>query len=202
MKELFKKNKFFSSIESFSLSEYIYLLNYTNELINKYDQGLLNCIVGNYSILVLKQGNTILGSYITEMLSNLKRFCFNVDIFDTPPFLNDFYETAIIINSNINLPIENLIYINRDTFSIMLALSMFIYGRDSFENKQNIITDERILKEVDKNIFNHFINKIITKKEYLYFFKNYQIGNEIEFIPQRELFFVIMGIIIILTRKI
>ncbi|MCS7243561.1 MAG: hypothetical protein RMJ36_02350 [Candidatus Calescibacterium sp.] len=200
--ELFKKNKSFSSIESFSLAEYIYLLNYTNELINKYDQGLLNCILGNYSILILNQGNTVLGNYITQILLNLKKFYFNIDILETPPFLNDFYETAIIINSNINLPIENLIYINRDTFSIILALSMFIYSRDSFENKPNIITDEKILKEVDKNTFNHLIDKIINKKEYLYFLKNYQIGNEIEFIPQRELLFIILGIIIILSRKI
>lgn len=201
---LFKKNKSFHSVESFSLGEYVYLLNYTNELMNKYERGLLGYILINSRILIIKDNNfNLLNNYMIHILRNLKSFCRDVDISEDIPLLPQFYEFIITTNQNIKLPsIENSLYINQETFSVILGLSIILNNRENREEYEINKEEKELIQIVDEKIFNHIIQLAINKKEYLNFIKNTQMSAKIEYIPQKEFFFVILGIMIILKRKI
>ncbi|MFN4220136.1 MAG: hypothetical protein ACK4GJ_04355, partial [bacterium] len=54
---LFKKNNFFLNPKNFNIKEYVYILNYANELLRKYDQGIIGPILKDISVLVVKKEN-------------------------------------------------------------------------------------------------------------------------------------------------
>ncbi|MCS7164968.1 MAG: hypothetical protein RMJ51_01625 [Candidatus Calescibacterium sp.] len=204
MMNLFKKNKSFDSLNSFSLGEYVYLLNYSNELINKYEQGLSKYILNNSRILIINDNNfKPFSNYITQILLNLKSFYCYVDIFEDIPPLIEFYDFAITIKKEINLlSVENVLYINQETFSVILALSIILNNRENSEKYEASKEEKEIIQNVDKKIVNHIIELVTNKKEYLNFIKNNEMGNKIEFIPRKELLFIVLGMMIILQRKI
>lgn len=196
--DLFKKNKIFSSIESFSLEEYVYLLNYTNELIKKDEQKLLNKIIE--SVLVIHNEDSF-SKLIINMLYNLNNYCLNTVFVNSYNFLSNFYPVSILVNvENINTYSENVILINSHTFSIYLGLANVLKNRKYNESNYNIVKSE-FLDYIDEKIVKYITNKVLEKKEFLEFLENNEIGN-VNYLPVYEIFFLIIGTIIILVRKV
>ncbi len=195
---LFRKNKIFSSIESFSLEEYIYLLNYTNELIKKDEQKLLSKVIE--SVLVIYNEDSF-SKFIINLLYNLNNYCLNTLFVSSHNFLSSFYPVSILVNvENINTYSENVILINSHTFSVYLGLANVLKNRKYNESDYNIGKNE-FLEYIDEKIVKYITDKVLEKKEFLAFLENNEIGNN-NYLPLYEVFFLIIGTIIMLVRRV
>lgn len=192
--EIIKKNNIFITIDSLSISEYIYLINYSHELIKKYEQGLLENILNSLNILIIKYINT---PSFDKLINYLKIFFKNTTIIDVNPIITDSYHLCIVIGENYNPNIKNAIYLNKRTISCIAALSLFLLNEN---NTSPNILDEEIPIEIDKNIIQEIIQKISEKKEYISFLKNNQIENKK--IELKEFLFTLIGLTILMIRKL
>ncbi|MFN3477854.1 MAG: hypothetical protein ACK4ZM_00600, partial [bacterium] len=173
---LFKKNNFFLNPKNFNAKEYIYILNYANELLRKYDQGTIGPILKDISILVVKKENNYFTNYITDLLKTL-------EIFECKTFVENIFlrnslelnQTKILVTVNSKEILiekfldeeDNLIHINPLTFSAILALSYIL----SYPNqKQSLAIKENqkiqnnfddIENFLDNNIFENLIKDIL-----------------------------------------
>jgi len=208
---IIKKNNIFVGLNSFSIKEYIYLLNYTNELITKHKDNLLDPILMNFSILIIKRENTLLSNYLISQCLNLKKFCLNLNVLiEDQPFISVINsDLSIIIGNKDYILHDNFIQLNTEVFSTIFTLGYIleqIYSKQfHLENEEKKIKEEdELIQLVDKKIFLTLLKNIFEKKDYLGFLKNKEIDNfdtVIKTVPHKEIFFIILGIIIMMIRK-
>jgi len=208
---IIKKNNTFVSLNSFSTKEYIYLLNYTNELITKYNDNLLDPILMNFSILVIKAENTLLSNYLLNQCLNLKKLCLNLNILTEDQLFISVINSdlSIIIGSKDYMLYDNFIQLNSEVFSTIFTLGYILEQLCSKQfhsenDEKQIKEEEKLIQLVDKNIFLTLIKNIFEKKDYLGFLKNKEIDTldiAIKTVPHKEIFFIILGIIIMMIRK-
>ncbi len=208
--QIINKVKLFKSEKDLNLEEYIYLINYSYELINKFEQGLLNLDFQNISLLVIhKQKEDLIIKYIINILENLRLFKSNINFDSNIPIFYDFYN-VLITDSEVNsdISITNQIYLNNETIPIIFAISYILALENiSLQKYQgNIIQATKT--NINMDIFKNFTLKIINNQQYISFLQNKEtIQNtylqDIDnlYIPIKQIFFTVMGLIIIMVRK-
>ncbi|MEN3014698.1 MAG: hypothetical protein ABDH21_01370 [bacterium] len=193
---LFTAPKVFSSISSLTIPEYIYILNYTKELIKKYDQGLLDNTLINYPILVLELSKHESLQIVVNIIQNISFFCRKMVNLSFIPAIQDIYKLVFVVDLDgnfYNLKAENIIYINRETLSVFLGLSYFI---DSLESD----TYDKIDLPVDHSIISQIVSLIYEKKEYLKIEENIEL--ERRYLSYKSVMFLMLGTSIIMIRKV
>lgn len=210
MTNLFKQNKIFLYPQDFNIKEYIYILNYTNELIKKYDQGIIGPILKNITILILKKEKNYFTNYITDILRTLE--IFECKIFVENTFLyNDMelihMKILVTTSTEYILEEENFISINPFTFSTILALSHILsypYHNQNLPKKENNLGN--IEKFLDNHIFETIIKEILEHKQNLGFLKDINpIETDIKIksalLLKKEIILTISAIIITILRS-
>jgi len=199
---ILRKSNIFNSKDSFSIKEYIYLLNYTNELMKKFENNILDPLLLNFSILVLKIEENWISNYILNQCLNLSKFCSKLNFINNTTFINTSISDFLITIGEYNIETDNHLQINKEVFSVIFTLAKILNeNNENLNNSKNIkIPEEEIIIEfIDKQIYSNLLKEILEKKEYLSFLKNTEIN--IKVVPHREFFFLIFGIIIMMIKK-
>lgn len=202
--KLLKKSKNFYSIKSLSSEEYIYLLNYINELIKKYNQGLLGPILQDFFILIIKENHNNFTDFITTLLTHLKIFECKITMSNNFFFLEDFYDLKIVVTTrNIESPENAEIYITPETFSALLAISSIINYANEEDNESKSFSYKIDENFINKTVVDNIVKIVFTQKKYIEFLKNKELKEKIEitFLPLKEIFFTLLGLIIIIIRE-